>query len=257
MTSWRTGPLRSSSSALQLVEGLLGQPDRALIGGLRHGVLLSAVVGTAGVPAAVVGRDVEVVPRSVGHVNARAVRSRAHLDGPAGHSDCRVYQVRAGRRRFASRSAGADGRRTRHRGLSGPGLRRAVQPTSSTEVARRSVRTVCSSGWSAPSRRRTTARRPPSGPRRTPAAGRWPDVLVLEADRDAGGHLVLAVDRVGDQLGVDRRGRVGARRPRQPAEERQPQQARRPRRGPGAARGRGRRTGRPECPASSPDKRDT
>ena len=205
------------------------------------------------VPAAVVGRMIEVVPRSVGHVNARAVRSRAHLDGPAGHSDCRacstsgkrqilavpVSQRTAPRPRAPAQRGRAPGRCTRPAPATSPGARSG---RSARAAGRRRTSGVNDSSptteWSSANARRQVART---------------SVLRLTA---TGGHLVLAVDRVGDHLGVHRRRRVGVRRPRQPAEERQPQHHGGRDEEP-APPGGGEPYRSARCPASSPDKRDT
>ena len=80
MTSWRAGALEVLELGVELVVGVLGQPDRALLGGLRHGYSCGRWV-RRGVPAGACRRAGcswcawRRSPRAAGRATSRGARA--------------------------------------------------------------------------------------------------------------------------------------------------------------------------------------
>ena len=174
-------------------------------------------------------------------------RTSVRLSPSGDHGSClgrrrgRCLDPSGTARRFESQRGGVPAAGQRGRGSPG-----AVQPTSSTDVARRSVRTVSRIGCGGAVRR----------PERQladhgvvlgvgPQQALGPHRVVLEPHLDPGGGLVLTVDASSPRSRTSTAGVTClARSSSQPAEERERRRPRWPRSRPRVARARARRTGR-------------
>ena len=189
----------------QLVVGLLGQPDGALLLGLLgHGCTPAWCLGS-------VGR----ARTDGGSRRSRWVRPDGFRCLKRGRRGTTRPASLTGKRRWAKSKPAV---RRPQRGRSWPG---AVQPSVSTEVARRSVRIVCT--WRRPllgSGVKVELADGRCGPRRTPAACRTPSRRrAVEADHEHRGHGVVVVDRERLELRGHLRRRVLVDAPGEPGQE--------------------------------------
>ena len=93
MISWRTGPLEVSSSACELVVGLLGQPDRVVVGCVM-GAPASSVLAGAGSSGAGEPQQLHGPSRPVGRLPARRLVRRAVQPSGPSRSKHRVGNAR-------------------------------------------------------------------------------------------------------------------------------------------------------------------
>ena len=196
MISWRAGPLEVLELGLQLVEGLLGQPDGA--GVLVMSCAPAHVVLDAGVPSARPHRVGVVLPSDA--VRCAATTWPALPDGQNGQVSKSLGRRSTGRVGGQAVSAGAAGRAWCTR--ASPRWWRGARCGSTTSL-RPSTGVKASSPTVVWSSARARTRQLASTP-------------SVQLDVDACVDLVVARDVEGDELGLGRRGAVEPRRPGQP-----------------------------------------